>query len=154
YKKTGIWNQPDLSEVVIDVSDIPCRWGYRPVEPLRFAADDFAEFLGYYLSEGCLSHGEGTGYHVTLGQNDGQVQTPICTVLDRMGLRYSLQRPRTGYAVIRTASYQLYQFLRRLGKADTKHVPRHILARLSARQCRILLGALVDGDGSRFYPQG
>lgn len=154
YKKTGLWNHPDLTAVEIPVTQVPCYGGMRKVDPLVLDTNLFVEFLGYYFSEGSLHHSKGTGYNIVLHQKLGDVRDRMYEVIKALGFhpRYLANRKRVGGVVF--SSYQLYQYLAPLGKTQDKHIPREFLVQLSRRQCDILLQALITGDGSRYFKRG
>lgn len=154
YKKTGLWDHPDITVVEIQVTRIPCGKGMRKVGPLVLNADMFAEFLGYYLSEGSLSHSKGTGYDIILSQKPGDVLDRMYKVVKALGFRPRYLTNGKSLCGVTFSSYQLYQYLAPLGKAQDKHIPREILLRFSRRQCEILLQALITGNSSRYFKRG
>jgi UDP-glucuronate decarboxylase len=121
----------------------------------RVRMDDWLEFLGYYISEGCVHvrrrvrevggrDYDVADYNVLIAQAEGPVRRRMIRCLDRLGFNYFTSDDHQ----LRICSKQLAEILLPLGKAGDKYIPREFL-KLSRRQSRILLDALIDGDGSR-----
>jgi UDP-glucuronate decarboxylase len=117
--------------------------------------DDWLEFFGYYVSEGCCHvrrRVRAVGgrdyavadYNVLIAQEDEYGRAMISTCLDRLGWNYFDSDDHQ----FRICSSQLVEILAPLGKSGDKYLPREYL-RLSRRQSRILLDALILGDGTR-----
>jgi UDP-glucuronate decarboxylase len=118
--------------------------------------DLWLEFLGYFLSEGCTYCQQ----RVTTAAGGKSYPTRAYLVFISQSLKHEEQRSKIrhclralGYrfqeepAQFRIASKQLWSYLRRFGKARQKYIPRELFE-LSQRQLRILLDALLLGDGS------
>lgn len=117
--------------------------------------DDWLEFLGYYLSEGCThvrrrvrvvngSNYDVADYNVLIAQENPEGRTKIAACLNRLGFKYF----DSDHHQFRICSKQLAEILLPLGKSGEKYIPREYL-RLSPRQSRILFDALIMGDGSQ-----
>ena len=125
------------------------------IQVTRIRMDDWLEFLGYYISEGCVhvrqrvreSNGrdyEIRDYNVLIAQAEGDNRDRMIACLDRLGFNYFTSDDHQ----LRICSMQLAEILTPLGKAGDKYIPREYLG-LSRRQSMILLDALILGDGSR-----
>ncbi|HEV3468948.1 MAG TPA: GDP-mannose 4,6-dehydratase [Pyrinomonadaceae bacterium] len=121
----------------------------------RIRMDDWLEFLGYYISEGCVhvrrrvravgGHDyEIADYNVLIAQENPSGREAIAGCLGRLGLRFFQSDDHQ----FRICSKQLAAILSPLGKSGDKYIPREFL-RLSRRQSKILFDALMLGDGSR-----
>lgn len=108
------------------------------IEFFGFDADTFLEFLGWYLSEGCVFK-SGT---IAIAQCIPRKRELIKKCLDRMGVRYTERE--TIFLV--SLPPGLVTHLRCLGKAWEKFIPRFYLD-LPPRQLRILFDSMVSGDG-------
>jgi hypothetical protein len=113
----------------------------------------FAELLGYYLSEGCLDkyNAKCGRYRTILSQNKGKVLDSMVSLVERMGLPFSIihRNNRLRESGIRIYGRALYKFIENNcpGLAGEKFIPECVwFWGQSAR--RELLGALVSGDGS------
>ncbi len=120
----------------------PCTY-LRPKSsrPLpRFHLEDWCEFLGLYIAEGCT-----TVYRdrmeVLIAQQNRKHLGRIRRLLQRMGLRFSYD----GRSFI-ICNKQLTLHLRSLGKAHEKSIPREFLA-LPRRFLARLYKGLMIGDG-------
>lgn len=117
--------------------------------------DDWLEFLGYYISEGCthirrrIRTVGGTDYSVAdynilIAQENPAGRAKISECLSRLGFKFFSSDDHQ----FRICSLQLAEILGPLGKSGEKYIPREFL-RLSRRQSRILFDALILGDGSQ-----
>lgn len=124
------------------------------VSVARIRMDDWLEFFGYYLSEGCVHirrrvravggrDYEVADYNVLIAQENPQGRTKIAACLSRLGFNFFQSDDHQ----FRICSSQLAAILEPLGKSGEKYIPREFL-RLSKRQSRILFDALMLGDGS------
>ena len=133
--------------------DVPPR--DAKVQVARIRMDDWLEFLGYYLSEGCVHvrrrvrevggrDYDVADYNVLIAQAEGDGRDRMIGCLERLGFNFFTSDDHQ----LRICSKQLAEILAPLGKAGDKYIPRELL-RLSRRQSMILLDALILGDGSR-----
>jgi UDP-glucuronate decarboxylase len=121
----------------------------------RIAMDDWLEFLGYYISEGCVhvrrrvravgGHDyDVADYNVLIAQENPAGRAKIAACLGRLGFKFFQSDDHQ----FRICSKQLAAILSPLGKSGDKYIPREFL-RLSRRQSKILFDALILGDGTR-----
>jgi UDP-glucuronate decarboxylase len=133
--------------------DVPPRDAKVHVAKIRM--DDWLEFLGYYISEGCVHvrrrvrevggrDYEVNDYNILIAQAEGDSRDHMIACLNRLGFKFFTSDDHQ----LRICSKQLAEILAPLGKAGDKYIPRELL-RLSRRQSMILLDALILGDGSR-----
>jgi len=125
------------------------------VQVERIRMDDWLEFLGYYISEGCVHVRERVrevngrdyevrDYNVLIAQAEGDSRDRMIGCLDRLGFKFFTSDDHQ----LRICSKQLAGILAPFGKAGDKYIPREFLG-LSRRRSTILLDALILGDGSR-----
>ncbi len=125
------------------------------VHATRVRMDDWLEFLGYYISEGCVHvrrrvrevggrDYDVADYNVLIAQAEGDSRDRMIRCLERLGFNFF----RSDDHQLRICSKQLAEILAPLGKAGDKYIPRELLG-LSRRQSTVLLDALILGDGSR-----
>ena len=125
------------------------------VQVARIRMDDWLEFLGYYISEGCVHVRQRVrevngrdydvrDYNVLIAQAEGDSRDRMIACLDRLGFKYFTSDDHQ----LRICSKQLAEILAPYGKAADKYIPREYLG-LSRRLSTILLDALILGDGSR-----
>jgi len=145
----------------MEFSENPSR--FRP-DLKKISMDDWLEFLGYYISEGCAytrkTKEKRSGCHFVKMSEDGKIydvsryyilisqvklegRKKISACLDRIGINYM----DSDHHQFRICSKFLVNLLKPLGKAGDKYVPREYM-NLSPRQSKILLDALVLGDGT------
>jgi len=145
HVRTGKWYGVDLDKIVIPGR--PRNSNHQAeefCESREYDADDFLEFFGYWITEGCL----GNDSHITIAQTKEihpDVYVKITAVLQRMG--YSTCEQPT---VIVISDPRLHTWLKQFGKAKAKFIPRDFMM-VSQRQLRILADALFEGDGGVYY---
>ena len=121
----------------------------------RIRLDDWLEFLGYYISEGCVQvrkrlrevNGRDydvADYNILLAQENPEGRTKIAACLNRLGFKVFDSDDHQ----FRICSKQLAEILLPLGKSGDKYIPREFL-NLSPRQSLILFNALMLGDGTQ-----
>lgn len=121
----------------------------------RIRMDDWLEFLGYYISEGCVHVRQRVravggrdysvaDYNVLIAQENPVGRAKISACLSRLGFKFFDSDDHQ----FRICSSQLTGLLSPLGKSGDKYIPRKYLC-LSKRQSRILFDALMLGDGSQ-----
>lgn len=113
-------------------------------DALTCSMDAFLRFLGFFITEGSTkssSRGD-----VRLAQNPGPVLDQMRVALSEMGLTWKEYGTETVALCVRHIG--LWCWLREHVKTDSADVriPPFVFE-TSARQRRILLGALLDGDG-------
>ncbi|CAN5267530.1 hypothetical protein BH20ACI1_BH20ACI1_06070 [soil metagenome] len=117
--------------------------------------DVWLEFLGYYISEGCVyirrrvrtvggSDYDAADFNILIAQENIDGRTKIADCLSRLGFKFF----SSDHHQFRICSKQLAALLEPLGKSGEKYIPREFL-QLSVRQSKILLDALILGDGSK-----
>ncbi len=108
----------------------------------KISMDLWLEFLGYYLSEGCFCCDK-SHYYVYVSQSKKSKHfQKIKKCLHDLGFKWSYSNRS-----FRTSNKQLYEYVKQFGKAKDKFIPQELL-HLSARQLKILFGALMCGDGT------
>ncbi|MGK7929494.1 MAG: GDP-mannose 4,6-dehydratase [Spirulina sp.] len=119
----------------------------------RVRMDDWLEFLGYYISEGCTHvrkrvrtvnsrDDDVADYNILIAQHYPEGRAKIADCLSRVGFKFSDSDDHQ----FRICSKQLADILLPLGKSGDKYIPREYL-HLSKRQSLILFDALMMGDG-------
>lgn len=108
--------------------------------------DDWIEFFGYFITEGCVSKQKGN-YRVLIAQskekNPANYQK-IRACLERMPFNF-VDSFDHQFCI---TNKQLYFYLSQFGKSDQKFIPNG-LKNLSKRQLNILFEAMMLGDGSK-----
>jgi len=158
-KKNAKWNAPDID--------------FHYIGGTKVRMDDWLEFLGYYISEGHCSHGnhmkktryrdnnslaflstsnirtkaswavKSRTYQVQIAQITPKGIEKIQSCLDRLPFHFR----RSGHSWI-CNNKSLWNQLRILGKSATaKHLPFYA-KNLSTGQSRVLMAALMVGDGT------
>ena len=120
---TSVWEQPD---------DAAVRFG--------MSSDTFAEFMGLYLSEGCVVKADvKRGHGITIYQ---KADDPFfARILGETGLGWKRQTE-----CWRTSHKDLADYLRLFGTSHHKYIPQEIKT-MSARQIRMFIMAFTAGDG-------
>ena len=88
-RRTGTWLGSNPEEVTF-TSDVPMPHGGRRVRQWAFDFGDWAEFLGWFVSEGnvYVERREGARMRVQISQNPGAKADRVSALLDRMGIAY------------------------------------------------------------------
>jgi len=121
------------------VFEVPATARRGQGNALRFHIDDWAEFLGWFASEGSIAKSMNT---VSLAQKKTEGRNAIRALLTRMGVRFF--ETDNGFGINHT---QLAEFLVMDGRTcDVKRLPRYV-QEWSPRLLDILLNAFVAGDG-------
>lgn len=115
------------------------------------AIGDWAEFLGWYLSEGETTYNEATSiYHVTLYQSSTMSPREcrlIESLLRRLPFTWSCATDQaTGKNTYTIAVKQLASYMAQFGKQQSRFIPDCMLTAPWHARGR-LLGALLPGDG-------
>lgn len=108
--------------------------------------EQFCRFLGWLLSEGCLTGGK----YVRISQKT-RTEELGRLLKDEMGWLGSRYKDKNGVTVFSIGNVSLVRFLQSCcgtGKSQTKRIPRFVLA-WGNRCLQALLDGLVAGDGTR-----
>lgn len=117
---------------------------YPFVEKVKM--DDWLEFFGYYITEGCVSKRAGN-YRVLIAQDfrkNFENCREIRACLERLPFNF-VDSFDHQFCI---TNKQLFYYLSQFGKSDQKFLPT-TLKQLSKRQLNILYEAMMLGDGSR-----
>jgi len=136
-----IYFKKDVINIVPDVS-------HFNIEDKTVEADTWLEFMGYFLSCGynCEKHNKTTIYE-TIGLNKDKINH----CLKKLPFKFSKDKKSINHKSINRWHYttkELYKYLSIFGKEDEKFIPRYLLE-LSRRQSKILLDAMMLGNGTK-----
>ncbi len=114
--------------------------------PRNVSMHQFLRFLGYFVSEGSTTDVRGP---ITLSQNAGPIADAMLAVLRELEFEPSVTESRLGQLKIDVCHGGLWEWLRQHcgTHSDDKRLPRFVFS-LATGQLEILLGAMIDGDGS------
>lgn len=145
-EKTG-WSGTNPAEVTF-VSRTGMPYGGERVKTWRFTYEDWAAFLGWFVSEGNVYREKrGAGrLTIQIGQNPGAKQEEIKTLLTRMGIMWRVRS--SGDAVTFTNGPIGEYLIAHCGVgAAQKRVPRDV--KDSSEKCiRLFLDSFLKGDGT------
>jgi len=114
----------------------------------RIIMDDWLEFMGYFLSEGSVHYINRIPYQIYLSQSE-EANKEICNkmraCIKKIGYEVRQHKRKKDFCI---CNKQLASYLSQFGKVKEKHAPDFI-KKLSSRQIKIFLEALIDGDGNR-----
>lgn len=103
-----------------------------------FNFDAFAEFMGYWLSDGSLVR----NYQIKIAQADGDKNKDIIkSCIEKLGLKCG-----TTVSSVDCYSKDLNNYLKQFGKSYDKYIPEQI-KNSSSRQIKIFLDAFISCDG-------
>lgn len=150
----GKWNGGFDEEVFI-LPSVGFGNGRAIYPEISLPGDLWAEFLGYFVSEGCVY--KPPVYEVSVSQKKPGGVEKFRTLFEKMnshGFDFTESQDKNGCYRWRTSDKALNQWLREncgvveSSKAPFKRLPSMVWGWTSRRQ-QILLDALVEGDGSR-----
>jgi replicative DNA helicase Mcm len=101
--------------------------------------NDWLEFLGIYLSEGCINENS-----VQISAHKQRVKSKLITLCNTLHFNYKNSIRNPNYIYIHDC--QLASYLCQFGKSYNKFLPDYVL-KLSANQAELLLNGLLLGDG-------
>ena len=121
---------------------------------LSFDVHDFAEFLGWYLSEGHITHSAHTGRWDVVITQKATASDPdslarcesIHQLLNRMGLKYG--RRGIKFVIVHKA---LWHYLSQYGKSADKYIPDEVFTDWPRTAQTKFLDTLYLGDGDSNY---
>lgn len=139
--RTAEWEGKE-DKIVIE-SHEPNKPGRRNHGKLEFNPEDFAYFMGWWLSEGHIEHN--TPYKVGISQWDKEelniIYSNVKKMLDNCCKVFLCD------SYIAFHHKEMYEYLKQFGKAHEKFIPREI-KELSPKYIEIFLEAYLKGDGS------
>ncbi|HET8909279.1 MAG TPA: GTP cyclohydrolase I FolE [Ktedonobacterales bacterium] len=151
----------NASWTVVPANQVPARfyvpqavrWSAADIDVVSLAGvtisgDDFASFMGAWLSEGCTRQGR---KDVVISQNDNEYADMIWSLLQRLPFRFR-REPQPGrlhHIHFISPDKRLYEALAPFGKSGDKYVPT-IIKQMSTRQIEEFLHWYGLGDG-HFY---
>jgi hypothetical protein len=138
---------------VFEVDEHDSFYKIRDSQPTKFKANDFYEFLGYYLSEGgCgihfLKHRETYKHIIYIANKNKENIIKIRTCLNRMKLRFNEYIAKDGILrwCIHHSGLSKYLSINFGNNHYTKKIPFKF-REVSINQLRLLFDALILGDG-------
>ncbi len=146
YQKSAHWQGAAIERVEIPETYRTYKRRDRNVETTRrypgvsFPIRPFAQFLGYYISEGSIN-----SHVIVIAQNRGDVLDKMAATIREMGLPTYI--PVTGKGCVRTQCTPLRDMLVDLGHAHDKRVPE-MVQEWTPEMIRIFLEAMIEGDGT------
>lgn len=136
YKKDAEWDEEDYQFRLPEYKTPMLYFEEKNVD-----MDAWLTFFGIWIAEGWVSK---TDYSVNIAGNKPRVQKALNEVLPKLGHIYKINKQ---YKII-FSNAQISNYLKQFGHALNKYLPDWVYE-LSKRQARILLDALMLGDGHR-----
>jgi len=137
YKKDGIWEGVYKQFVEIENVSIPIEL--------------YAEFMGYYLSEGCTINavnGQGAkDYLIAVSQVKDRTRDKMFEVTAEVAFLFGRNAFIRGKDC-KVSDKRLYNYLFPFGKSYEKYIPKEIMNSIP-KIIKIFLEAYIDGDGNR-----
>ena len=156
FKKDGLWNGGNNEPLLtipgaLIVKQFASGQSVYQREDISVPSRIFLEFLGYFLSEGCVCESLRRGYteHIIEIAQKAERSTAanIETCINNLPFHAYRSLDKFGCTRWRIEDKSLFEFLKPLCKAHQKFIPRWALNR-NPEDLRLLLKALVAGDGS------
>lgn len=115
----------------------------------RFDEGDWAEFMGWYLSEGCVTGVNGNPrigkYQIYISQNRGDKKEQIKRLISKMGLPLHERKDDVWFT-----DREIHQHLLPLGNKYQKYIPRYVF-NFSNNSLTRMWQSLLAGDGDGKY---
>jgi len=142
------WKGKIIDKIKIPIVGYNQQANQSEQKEMIFKIDDYCEFLGYYLSEGSiLSEMDRLhNYMIRISQYAEESKERMRPVLERIGFKSE----KGGF---RLSNKSLSKYLQKFGNCHTKYIPKEI-KNLPKKQLKILLDALIEGDGYRSKLKG
>jgi len=155
FKKDGMWSGGEVEpNLTIPGATVVKQYasGQSACQREDISVDyhDFLEFLGYFISEGCFCESpqrSWTRHIVEIAQKVGRTAENIESCVKNLPFSAYRSIDKNGCMRWRIEDKSLLEFLKPLGKAHQKFIPRWALNR-NPRDLQILFKALIEGDGS------
>jgi len=166
HKKDALWEAPDVQTFTIPGitktykhvfasgdrhhKDQKYKDHNKAVSPVEIPMDLWLEFLGYYLSEGSCPG----KYTVNVAQSkvvNPEKYEKMLLCHKKLPYAFTEKADGLGFSI---SSKQLNSYMKSFGRSHDKYIDRAILNTISARQARILLDALLVGDGCITHAPG
>jgi len=112
------------------------------IEGVYYPAELFAEFMGWWLSEGCLVRGR-----IVIAQSKSKNRSKYDRIVEIAKLLVTDGKVWQSKEAITFKNDLLHEYLRQFGKSFVKHVPQEI-KQMSKKYIRFFLDAYAKGDGS------
>jgi len=148
--RTGRWEGAEEATFVlpsVTVTDLRISQGQiQETWPLQIPMDEWLEFFGVWLSDGCTSKNERESfgsYSVVISQKKSPQREEIREMLRRFPIKFA-DDGRQFYVHDKRLGHYLDQF----GSAPEKFVPDYV-KRLSPRQIKIFLNWFAKGDATQ-----
>lgn len=144
HLKAAAWEGTPVHTVHVPAGS-QCATGPKN-QPLNLSESDYAELMGWYLSEGYCQKTKSGGYVVAISQSrtaNSEKYERIVALLTRIGLS-----PILGDEDIRVHHKGLFELLKPLGYQHERFIPESVQS-LPAASLRVFLDAYLMGDGSR-----
>jgi len=148
YLKAAKWNgKSELFYYIPPGSQ--SKTGPKLTRGINLSASQWAEFMGWYLSEGSAYFNQANyGYVISVAQDkekNPEKYARIVTVMSALGLPLD-ETPQA----VRVTHKGLYELLSEFGGARDKYIPKEILG-MESVHLKLFLDALVAGDGSEIW---
>ena len=118
--------------------------GNKSIVLNEFPSEDFAEFMGWWLSEGSVevTHGKPSYFRVRITQTKPKNIERIMELVKRLGFNPLLNQHNIVFS-----AYTLAHWLEKFGHCEDKYIPKKLLL-ASYRIRERLFEALIAGDGN------
>ena len=152
YKRNCCWEGIEKESFHIE-NYLPVK-KIKTEQDLEFPMDEWLKFFGLWVAEGCTYNYTQKGKYIdnisSISNCDFNMIQEINDTLHRWGFNsYIVTKRGTNKACyeIIMCNYSIFKYLSQFGDASQKFIPSD-LKNLSSRQLKILLDAIIFGDGS------
>jgi len=154
--KKGDWIGEEMEFFTIPGMDMSNRKSHdyfikEQEQDIKVKAEDWFEFMGWWLAEGHVTGSEGydyeaaRNYSVSIHQVKNGPKEEIRALQERLPFRKSVYE-KNGKASFRFTDLRLHEYLKPLGNSHNKYIPEE-LKKASPRLLKIMFDAFMKGDG-------
>ena len=132
--------QQEIEYFYLPKTDYDNKHKYLNKGQIKVKMDDWLKFLGLYIAEGWVNEKEHS-----IGFLETKHKKIVEEIIKTLPFNFKKQKRDGSY---RCRNKQLCDYLKSIGKAKNKYIPREFLE-LSKRQLNILYESLMLGDGNK-----
>lgn len=153
--KSGVWKGKTLKYFTLP--SVKIRHGSRFYSGLRTKAakklpiKSWLKFFGFWIAEGWTTAGRRSDYNVCVSNQDKALMSEMKQILESFGYT-TFWDIKTTYT-LRVRDYQLFNYLKKFGKASDKYVPKDV-KELTKGLLETFFNYYILGDGHRYGRNG
>lgn len=149
-RNNGLIKDNEQTFVVPGVSseNFPINQNRNYMDDVHVDFNDFCEFLGIYLAEGCTKKTK-NAYYISVYQNEGDTADYIREIISKFPFKFGERKikGREHHIEFWCTDRRLGEYLKPLGINFEKYIPENIIQNLDKSAADCLLKGFIAGDG-------